>query len=343
MKQSILYSFVDGSSGPSPYVDLTLGGSGKIYGATAGVSDAFVFELAPPAKSGEAWTENVICDFCSGAYTSISSLISDGKSRLYGTTYDGGRYHFGSVFVLTKEAGSSWKEQDIYSFQSNDGNLVFPGGLVLSAAGVLYGVAAQGGPSGSYLGTVFSLTPPSGDGPWTESTLYTFENTTAGYRPLGTLAIDSAGTLYGTTLEGGLGGGNVFELVPPAVPGGTWIESVLYSFLSGSDGAQPIAGVIFDSTGALYGTTQFGGNFACSFGGGEDGCGTAFKLIPPSTQGGTWTEETLHAFAGGNDGVDPGPSQLLILGTTIYGTTLQGGDPETCDGVGCGTVFEITQ
>jgi uncharacterized repeat protein (TIGR03803 family) len=345
-KQNILYSFANGSGGASPSGNLILATAGRIYGAATGEDNAVVFEIAPPAKSGEPWTQSVVYQFFSSsqALAGISSLISDGKGRIYGTTYGGGRYKSGSVFVLTSTNGF-WQEQDIYSFQSSGGTLPAPSGLVL-ASGVLYGVTSYGGTADSIAGTVFSLTAPSdGKAEWTESVIHEFGTAGDGTLPSGTLVLDNNGAIYGTTEQGGeTGSGTVFQLNPPSGKGGAWTENILYSFLNGGDGAEPFSGVIFDSIGALYGTTQLGGDFACNNNGFNGGCGTAFKLIPPMAQGEAWTEQTLYAFAGASDGVDPGLAPLLLVsGTTLYGTTFEGGDPKINYGMGCGTVFEITQ
>jgi uncharacterized repeat protein (TIGR03803 family) len=214
--------------------------------------------------------------------------------------------------------------------------------LVLGPTGALYGVTSEGGVNSSG-GTIFSLTPPSsGRGAWTESDLYVFLGGD-GALPIGPLVLDGAGAIYGTTAAAGEGDGNVFQLSPPAIGASNWTLNVLYSFQGGSDGAQPASGVVFDSAGALYGNTQFGGDFSCSYDGTDLGCGVSFKLLPPSAQGGAWTEETLHGFSGGADGVDPGLSGMLLAGKSLYGTTLQGGNPQFCYPTGCGTVFSITQ
>jgi uncharacterized repeat protein (TIGR03803 family) len=343
-KQNILYSFMGGVSGDSPSGDLVLTSSGRIYGSATAGGNAIVFRLTPPTRSGGSWNESLVYQMSGAEGTNISSLIFDGKGRLYGTTNDGGRYHLGSVFVLSPGPDGLWREQDIYSFQSDAGYPALPSGLVMGASGVVYGVASQGGSAGSYAGTVFSVTPPSGGrGPWTESTLYSFVGGAEGSYPAGDLALDETGTLYGSTFEGGIGDGTVFKLTPPSVTGGVWGHTVIYTFQGGNDGSAPISGVVIDDTGALYGTTQFGGDFACGFNGGNNGCGTALKLTPPLMGGSAWVQQTLHSFAGNDDGVDPGPSQLLILGTAIYGTTLQGGNSPSCSTSGCGTVFLITQ
>jgi uncharacterized repeat protein (TIGR03803 family) len=175
--------------------------------------------------------------------------------------------------------------------------------------------------------------------------LYTFTTNDGGFLPAGTLTFDSAGDLYGVTvLAGQYGNGVVYELEPPATQGGDWTESVLYSFSQGSDdGAYPETGVIFDSSGALYGTTYQGGDGACSAEG--PGCGTVFKLTPPATQGGPWAESFLYSFQGGSDGAYPA-APVFLFGTSLYGTTWMGGTGicEVQQGqLGCGTIFQITQ
>ena len=188
---------------------------------------------------------------------------------------------------------------------------------------------------------MFSLTPPlTGHGSWTEADLYVFSGGADGSLPIGSLAMDESGALYGTAMGPN---GNVFQLSPPSQSGGAWTFGVLYSFQGAGDGAQPASGVIFDSSGALYGTTQFGGDFSCSYDGVALGCGVVFELLPPTVQGGAWTDETLHAFGGGADGIDPEQAPLLLIGTILYGTTLEGGDggPTYCGASFCGTVFSI--
>jgi hypothetical protein len=96
---------------------------------------------------------------------------------------------------------------------------------------------------------------------------------------------------------------------------------VLYSFSGGIDGYGPNAGVIMDSSGSLYSTTEFGGTF---------GVGVAFKLTPPSVSGGTWTETVLHSFAysfvyGGCDGAFPRAALIMDVSGALYGTTWEGG------------------
>jgi uncharacterized repeat protein (TIGR03803 family) len=140
--------------------------------------------------------------------------------------------------------------------------------------------------------------------------------------------MDWQGTLYGTTQSGGTANrGTVFKLTPPTIPGGAWTETVLHSFTGpGDDGEYPLAGLIMDQGGALYGTTQFGG--AISFG------GTVFRLTPPTSRNGKWTEKVLHSFAG-IDGSSPEAELVMDHRGTLYGTTVDGGSANF------GTVFAL--
>jgi uncharacterized repeat protein (TIGR03803 family) len=150
-----------------------------------------------------------------------------------------------------------------------------------------------------------------------------------GGTPIGGLISDSGGNLYGTASIGGsTGSGAVFELTSGT--NGGWTETVLYSFSGRSDGGSPQAGLIFDSTGNLYGTTADGGNVNNNC---ESGCGVAFRLAPGKN--GIWTESVLHAFGGGQDGFDPRGKLTFDTAGNLYGTTRAGGIH------GFGTVFQL--
>jgi uncharacterized repeat protein (TIGR03803 family) len=207
-------------------------------------------------------------------------------------------------------------------------------GVAIGPDGVLYGTTVEGGKLRSG-GTAFSLTPPaSPEGAWTES-IYSFRGGKRGANPYGGLAIDGAGVLYGTTANGGISnGGTVFSLIPPSSPGGSWAETVIYTFKGGGDGGAPEAAVAIGSSGVLYGTTV---------GGGDSGNGTVFSLAPPSPPARAWTESILYSFTGGSDGGTPASSLLIGSGGVLYGATSWGGTG-TCvsDGIGCGTVFSLS-
>ena len=148
----------------------------------------------------------------------------------------------------------------LYSFQGRPDGVAPLAGLIADKQGALYGTTTGGGTVNN--GTVFKLTPPAkGQTVWTETVLYGFKGgSDGGYSDAGLIA-DNSGTLYGTTNGGGIGNdaGTVFKLTPPAKGQTTWTETVLYRFCSlpnGSDGVTPLAGLIADKQGALYGTTQ---------------------------------------------------------------------------------------
>jgi uncharacterized repeat protein (TIGR03803 family) len=217
----------------------------------------------------------------------------------------------------------------LYNFTGGaDGNQP-EAAVILDTAGNLYGTTILGGAFGD--GVVFEVIKNS-DGTWTESVLHSFAGGTDGATPHSGLTFDASGNLYGTTQGGGTSSaGTVFELVPNS--DGTWTESVLYSFTGGSDGASPWAGLIFDATGALYGTTYLGG---------ASGLGVVYKLTPNS--GGTWTESVLHTFTGGdNDGSNPRFGSLIFdTAGKLYGATTTGGGTTCYDGEpGCGAIFEM--
>ena len=244
-----LYSFSGGSDGGHPYGSLIADGSGALYSTT--FEDlGTVFKLTPPPPTGGPWTKSVLHSFTGNpdGQAPFSALIADASGTLYGTTPGGG----------TTPAGTVYKGQP-------------PAALTADPSGALYGPAPYGGASGN--GVVFKLTPPTATGgAWTETVLYSFSGSD-GANPRGSLIADAEGALYGTTFLGGAGSsGTVFKLTPPATTGGAWTETVLYSFTGGSDGANPPAALIADTSGALYGTTNSGGG----------GYGTVFKLTLPA-------------------------------------------------------------
>jgi uncharacterized repeat protein (TIGR03803 family) len=203
--------------------------------------------------------------------------------------------------------------------------------LIFGASGNLYGTTEQGGTVGA--GTVFELTPTSSG--WNETVLYSFQAGSDGIYPNSNLAIDAAGNLYGTTLLGGAGDCNgngcgiVFQLTPPT-DGGSWTESVVYSFQGGIDGAYPY-GVIMDRSGSLYGATGQGGFTEC---GGGFGCGTVFEL---SSSSGNWAETILYSFKGGpQDGGNPESGLAMDSNGNLFGATYFGG------GSSLGTIYELS-
>jgi uncharacterized repeat protein (TIGR03803 family) len=179
--------------------------------------------------------------------------------------------------------------------------------------------------SSAFAGSPFPASAFSG---LTYGVVYPFPNESHGYRPYELIA-DSAGNLYGATQYGGNSCcGVVFQLAPPAKSGGSWTETVLYSFNSGRFGAG-IGSLLFDQSGNLYGVASAAGKL---------GFGFVFKLMPPNQPGASWTETTIYSFSGW-DGYQPGGLTIDQAGN-LYGTTYGGGIE--CRGFGCGTVYMLT-
>jgi len=321
--------------------------------AAAALAIAIVFALtvasAPSAQAqtpatGGGWTEKLLHNFNyngTDAWGPFGTLIRDAGGNLYGTTVDGGAYGDGTVFEVTPTVGGGWTEQVLHSFgEGTDGAGPYAG-LMFDAAGNLYGTTGAGGNFTAYCsqygcGTVFELTP-NGSGGWTETGLYRFcsqANCADGQGPqYGSLVLDAAGNLYGTTYGGGIDGsycnsgcGTVFELTPTG--GGGWTEQVLWSFNGNADGGNLYTGLIFDAAGNLYGTTSGG---------------TVFELTP--TTGGGWTEDVLWSFNGA-DGLFPS-GLIFDAAGNLYGT-MRGDLYSECTYApppnvpNCGMVFELT-
>ena len=331
--ETVLYSFTAGTDGASPLAGLIRDAAGNLYGtaAQAGVHGAgVVFEL-----SGRG-AENTLYSFAGppsdGSYP-YGALLLDESGNLYGTTEFGGStacdiYNCGTVFKLSATGAELW----LHNFTGGSDGAHPVGGLISDTAGNLYGTSLWGG-GGTCVdyrrhkvgcGTVFKV-----DSNGTEAILYAFTGGGDGAGPSGALVRDG-GNLYGTTESGGASGaGTIFKLSPKNT------KTVLYNFTGGTDGGIPESGVIRDSAGNLYGTTSGGGDSACTAFG-VSGCGTVFKL---GTDG---TETILYTFTGGSDGAVPYAGLLRDSSGNLYGTTDIGGNLASCDGVGCGTVFEVT-
>ena len=351
--ESVLYSF-DSQKGDGifPYGGLVAGAHGEIYGTTtSGGSYGYgnVFELAPPASPGGAWTEKVLYEFCAqpncadgGDPQTGLTMGTDGV--LYGTA-GGGTYAgcvggppgggCGTVFALTPPAsqGGFWSESVLYSFQGGSDGAGPSAPVIIGPDGTLYGATEFGG-GPSQWGTIFELMPPvSPGGAWTERVVHAFLGGSDGSYPSG-VAVSGNGALFGATVGGGItsscggGCGTMFELTPSASPSEAWTKTTLYDFADGSDGSTPRGGVTMGKDGTLYGTTY-------GHEGGPASLGTVFELAP----GNPWAETTLHTFGYG-DGRQPASSLIFNRGTgELFGTTYLGGGAVNIPS-GCGTVFE---
>jgi uncharacterized repeat protein (TIGR03803 family) len=332
-QERILHSFSNNSQGEFPVTDLIIDTAGNLYGTTSsggGYGQGTVFELSP--KAGGGWTQKILHSFGNGNDGQSpwgGRLLMDASGNLYGTTRYGGTgscnplnpVSCGTVFELMPNGSGGWREKVLYSF--NGGKTVTgtdgyhpAGGLVMDATGNLYGTTFYGGiyETTSNGGTVFKLTP-SASGAWTEEILHNFGNGGDGNFLQCTLAMDSAGKLYGTTVSGGSsGGGTVFEMSSAS---GTWTENIIFTFDAGDNdpasGLSPLAGVAIDASGNLYGTTGYGGSHYM---------GNVFELTPSA--GGVWTETVIHTFGKG-DGNTPQAGLILDAAGNVYGTTFMGG------------------
>jgi uncharacterized repeat protein (TIGR03803 family) len=306
-----VYSFTNGSDGSLPAAGVILSGN-TLYGTACyggfQNTNGTVFALSTDGTGFET-----LYSFTGGSDGSgpVGSLILLGNT-LYGTASRGGNSGNGTVFSLNTD-GTGFKILHTFTGRSDGSDP--SAGLILSG-NTLYGTAFSGGDAKN--GTVFSLNT-NGTG---FKTLYAFTGGSDGGSPEAGLIL-SGNTLYGTAVYGGDSGwGSVFSLRT----NGTGFTT-LHSFTNGSDGASPTAGLVL-SGNMLYGTASSGGS--------QNTNGTVFAL---NTDGTGFT--TLYSFTGGSDGFDP-PAGLILSGSTLYGTALQGGNA----GIGLpysggGTMFSL--
>lgn len=340
---SVIYSFCQQTNcadGDQPYGGVMQGASGRLVGTTGfggRYNGGTVFALTP--KTGGIWKHRTLKNFCDGTPPNCQSAegpfttpIEDTNGNIYGTVYFGGAYGDGAVFELKLRKTGKYKLKYIYSFNGTDGwgpfELTYAGagsGTPYDGKSPLYSTTIAGGANNG--GIVFSLTPSQG-GAWTLQTLYNFcsaSGCTDGGLPYAGVIVDPSGNLLGTTeYYGANNAGVIYEL---SNSGGSWKETLLYTFCSASgcsDGNGPFAGLARDSSGNLYGTTYFGG---------AQSDGVVFEL---SSKG---SYSVLHSFCSESnctDGSQPAAAVTLDSSGNIFGTTGRGGDNNF------GTLFEIS-
>ena len=302
---------------------------GNFYGTTA---DGGQFATGTVFKLTAAGTETLLYSFGASPTDGLTpvSLIEGSDGNFYGVTSAGGtglcQFGCGTVFQVTPGG----VETVLYSFNGGaDGGQ--PNSLIQGADGNLYGTTSFGGamslacPLGG-CGVAFRLTTAG-----VETVLYSFSavSSTDGISPVG-LIQGTDGNFYGTTVQGGTANqGTAFKLTPAGA------ETVLHSFIGGSDGAMPEASLVEGSDGNFYGTTENGGTAgAC-----PSGCGIAFNITPAGVL------TVLHAFAGGSaDGATPQTAMIQATDGNFYGTSSDGGNADIadCGTLGCGAVFKMT-
>jgi uncharacterized repeat protein (TIGR03803 family) len=310
-----------GADGTSPSSSLIIDSSGNLYGTTqGGGADGLgtVFELV---NSSGTYTEKILYSFTGangdGAIPFAVDLVRDAAGNLYGTTMYGGSYvgnlcanaGCGTVFELVNspESPGIYTEKVLYRFTDANGDTGFPQtGLAMDQAGNLYGTSGAGGAGG--WGAVYELVNSSGS--YEERVIYSFVdiNVYAGDATAYPVIVDSAGNLYGTTPGGGTLSGTVFELVNSPTSPGTYTERILYNFIGGSDGAEPLGALTADAEGNLYGTTAVYG--------GKNAGGSVFELTKVA---GSYVFNVLYDFGGmPYDGTGPQGSLLMDSAGNLY-------------------------
>ena len=324
---TILHNFTGGSDGQYPEYGLTLVGSGNLFGGSAVDT---VFRLR---QGGSGWLLSPIFEFNgSDGYFMAGRLTVGPDGALYGASAGGGipgcssGIGCGLIFKMTpptancRSSSCSWNETILYEFKLHDDGFDPNGGLVFDSAGNIYGTTADGGTSNA--GTVFELSPANGS--WTETILYNFYGYPDGSVPNGSLVLDRAGNLIGTTQEGAggncvpdVGCGMIFELSYGA---SGWTKRTLHNFTA-NDGGAP-GPLVSDASGTLYGGTAEAG---------AGGGGTVYEL----TIGNGYSYQVLYSFNGLGAA---GPVGLLALGSggSLYGATAGEG------AYGYGNVFKLT-
>ena len=318
----VLYSFTGGADGGNPQSPVIRDSAGSLYGTTrvGGASNqGVVYRLDATGH------ETALYSFTGGADGAhpYAGLILDSAGNLYGTTYRGGPANAGVVYKVDV-AGY---ETVLYAFTGGaDGGNPYAG-VIRDSTGNLYGTTLYGGAANA--GVVYEL-----EAAGHETVLYPFTGGADGGNPYAGVIRDSAGNLYGTTHSGGINPFGTGDLGVVYKVDATGHETVLYSCPGGADDGcrYPVAGVIHDSHGNLYGTTAEGGT-GCLY-----GCGVVFKLDASGN------ETPLYSFTGGPDGAYPLGGVILdaagnLYGTTSHGVTTKNGAVYKLDGAGQSAVL----
>jgi uncharacterized repeat protein (TIGR03803 family) len=294
------------TAGPGSTISLGNGNDTVTAGSGSTISPPPITTLLPTL------TTLVSFNYTNGA-TPVGGLIADAAGDLFGMTLNGGANDVGTVFELVNNGGGSYTPTTLEQVPPLNSQVYYPpAGLIMDAAGDLFGTTAFGGANGD--GTVFELVN-NGGGSYasTPNTLVSF-NVTNGAVPLGGLIADAAGDLFGMTFAGGANGdGTVFEIVKTST-GFASTPTTLFSF-NGTNGSRPEGSLIADAAGDLFGTTDSGGLY---------GGGTVFEIAKTST-GYASMPTTLASFNGSTNGGGPEGGLIMDAAGDLFGTTVSGG------------------
>jgi uncharacterized repeat protein (TIGR03803 family) len=335
-EEKVLYNFTGGADGGWPVGGVIFDTSGNLYGTASigGPQDAgTVFQLTPTSHGG--WKERTIYTFTWTGYPGPQTdLIFDPHGNIYGTTSS-------TVFRLTPNSDSTWAGTTLHTFQGPPDGQFVSSPVVLDPAGNLYGVTEGGGTgqcqgvaSNIGCGTVYELTP-QGQGNWQESILYSF--TRGGGSPVdpsGALLFDRAGNLLGTSRVGGNGYGTIFEL--HSRQDGTWSQSASHRFYGTPDGRETpyqavLPRLVPDGHDGYFGVS--------SQPPGSEGGGVVFNLQRNKND---WRLKVVYTFKDGYKGFSANTGLVRDSEGNLYGATQNGGILKTCQGNGCGMVYEVT-
>ena len=339
---TVIHNFSGGLDGSEPSSGVTIDQAGNLYGSTfeGDAGTGTTYKLSN--RNGGGWVLQPLLFFNNQSKGVIpydrpifgpnGSLYLSvgyggvGPCQTYNGTGCGAVVNLQPPITPPVSPLVMWLDTPLYKFTGgSDGGNPYSGDIIFDHAGNIYGTAFNGGTANTSCpggcGVVYELVHNSNG--WTENVLYAFSGPD-GSHPWAGLTFDQLGNLYGTTSTGGASNfGTIFELSPS---NGSWTLQTLRNF-SGSDGAYPYAGLVFDAAGNMYGaSTSMGPNAG----------GTAFELSPNGSGG--WTFSILYNFTGPNGGLYPGPVANLAFDSqgNLYGTTHLDG------AFNFGAVFKLT-
>ena len=333
-----LHVFTGGTDGGSPSASVSFDSKGNLYGTTwyggdlacgGGAGCGVIFEEAAPATSGGAWTYSALYSFTGGSdgCCQLSTPAIDSQGRLYGVTNNsiGGQ----GLFQFAPVTGGTWQFTRLHTFD-DPATYGTQTPLSLDKAHRIYAASYYGGlPGCNYsggCGSVVQFVPPAiKGGAWTENTVYLFQGGADGGNPSSPLVAGAKGVFYDSAAVGGLvtancplGCGVVYQLTPPASIGGSWTETVIYTFQDKPDGADPYY-LTAGPSGSLYG-------LACCHG--PASLFHVFQLIPPALGHTQWTKAFIHSFSNTSDGANNivMASNGVIFGAAFGSLDFSGGD-----------------